>query len=79
MRFDKKQQNSVKQLFFNKKFFLKIVCNKNKSTSKFDLPRVMFFTQSCLTLCDLMDCSPPGSSAWNSPDRNTEVGSHSLR
>ena len=63
MRFDRKQQNSVKQLSFNKKkFFLKIVCNKNESTFKFDLPRVMFFTQLCLTLCDLMDCSPPGSS-----------------
>ena len=63
MRFDKKQQNSVKQLSFNKKKIFKDCLNKNKSTSKFDLPRVMFFTQSCLTLCDLMDCSPPGSSA----------------
>ena len=29
--------------------------------------------QSCLTLCDLMDCSP-----WNSPGKNTGVGSLSL-
>ena len=29
--------------------------------------------QSCLTLCDPMDCSP-----WNSPGHNTGVGSHSL-
>ena len=29
--------------------------------------------QSCLTLCDSMDCSPPGSSPpWNSPGKNTE-------
>ena len=28
----------------------------------------------CLTLCDPMDCSPP----WNSPGKNTGVGSHSL-
>ena len=30
-------------------------------------------TQSCLTLCDPMDCSP-----WNFPGQNTEVGSLSL-
>ena len=37
--------------------------------------------QSRLTLCDPMDCSPPGSSVlveWNSPGKNTGVGSHSL-
>ena len=33
----------------------------------------MKVAQSCLTLCDPMDCSP-----WNSPDQNTEVGSLSL-
>ena len=26
--------------------------------------------QSCLTLCDPMDCSPPGSSVWDSPGKN---------
>ena len=31
--------------------------------------------QSCLTLCDPMDCSPPGSSVHgDSPAKNTEVG-----
>ena len=30
-------------------------------------------TQSCLTLCDPMDCSP-----WNSPGQNTGVGTCSL-
>ena len=35
--------------------------------------------QSCLTLCDPMDCSPPGSSyPWDSLGENTGVGSHSL-
>ena len=35
--------------------------------------------QSCLTLCDLMDYSTPGSSVYqNSPDKNTGVGCHSL-
>ena len=33
--------------------------------------------QSCLTLCDPMDCSPPGSSVHgNSPGKNTGVGCH---
>ena len=34
--------------------------------------------QSCLTLCNPMDCSPPGSSLWDSPGKNTGVGCHSL-
>ena len=36
-------------------------------------------TQSCLTLCDLMDCSPSGSSVHGgSPGKNTGVGCHAL-
>ena len=36
-------------------------------------------TQSCTTLCDPVDCSPPGSSVHgNSPGKNTEVGCHFL-
>ena len=36
-------------------------------------------TQSCLTLCDTKDCSPPGSSVRGIlPGENTGVGSHSL-
>ena len=35
--------------------------------------------QSCLTLCNLMDCSPPGSSVHgDSPGKNTGVGFHAL-
>ena len=34
--------------------------------------------QSCLTLVDPMSCSPPGSSAWDSPGKNTGVGCHAL-
>ena len=35
--------------------------------------------QSCLTLCDPMDCSPPGSSVHgDSPGKNTGVGYHGL-
>ena len=36
-------------------------------------------TQSCLTLCDPMDCSLPGSSVHgDSPGKNTGVSSHSF-
>ena len=35
--------------------------------------------QSCPTLCDPMDCSPPGSSVHgDSPGKNTGVDNHSL-
>ena len=35
--------------------------------------------QLCLTLCDFMDCSPPGSSVHgDSPGKNTGVGCHFL-
>ena len=35
--------------------------------------------QSCLTLCDAMDCSPPGSSVHgDSPGKSARVGCHAL-
>ena len=35
--------------------------------------------QLCPTLCNPMDCSPPGSSVQgNSPDKNAGVGCHAL-
>ena len=34
--------------------------------------------QSCLTLCDPMDCSPPHFCPWGFPGKNTGVGSHFL-
>ena len=34
--------------------------------------------QSCPTLCDPMGCSPPGSSVWDSPGKNTGVGCRAL-
>ena len=37
----------------------------------------MLVTQSCLTLCDPMDCSTTGSSIpWNYPGKNTSMGCH---
>ena len=41
--------------------------------------KVVFYTQSCLTLWDPTDCSPPGSSIHgDSPGKNTGVGCHAL-
>ena len=34
--------------------------------------------QSCLTLCDPMDCSPPGSSIHDFPGKSTGVGCYCL-
>ena len=35
--------------------------------------------QLCPTICDPMNCGPPSSSClWNSPGKNTGVGSHFL-
>ena len=34
--------------------------------------------QSCPTLCDPIDRSPPGSCPWDSPGKNTGVGCHFL-
>ena len=35
--------------------------------------------QSCLTFCNPMDCSPPGSSVYgDSPSKNTEVSCYAL-
>ena len=34
--------------------------------------------QSCLTLCDPTDGSPPGSHPWDSPGKDTGVGCHFL-
>ena len=42
-------------------------------------PVLCLVTQSCPTLCNPMDCSPPGSSVHgDSPGRNTGVGDHAL-
>ena len=42
-------------------------------------PMMCLVAQLCPTLCDPMDCSPPGSSVHgNSPGKDTGVGSHSL-
>ena len=41
--------------------------------------RTCLVTQLCLTFCNPMDCSPPGSSVHeDSPGKNTRVGCHAL-
>ena len=43
------------------------------------LPSVCLVTQLCLTLCDPMDCCPPGPSVHgDSPGKHTGVGWHAL-
>ena len=44
-----------------------------------DFAVLYLVTQSCPTLCDPMDCSPPGSSVHgDSPGKNTGVDCHAL-
>jgi len=45
-------------------------CVKMKSESE--------VAQSCPTLSDPMDCSPPGSCPWDFPGKSTGVGCHCL-
>ena len=48
-------------------------------TSSYMIRPCVLCLGSCLTLCDLMDYSPPGSSVHgDSPGKNTEVGCHAL-
>ena len=55
-------------LFFDREFLCVCVC-----------VCIHLVSQSCPTLCDLIDCSPPFSSAYGySPGKNTGVGCHAL-
>ena len=48
-------------------------------TASSDYHCTFLVTQFCLTLCDPMNCSPPGSSVYgDSPGKNTGVGCHAL-
>ena len=47
--------------------------------AKISLKLLSFFAQSCLTVCNLVDCSPARLLyPCESPDKNTGVSSHSL-
>ena len=52
---------------------------KGNTRGVFWLYHVCLVTQMCPTLCDPMDCSPPGFSVHgDSPGKNTGVGCHAL-
>ena len=54
-------------------------CEKVKLWVKYRVCMHAKSLQSCLTLCDPMDCSPPRSSVHgDSPGKNTGVGCHAL-
>ena len=62
-------------IFFNRDMdkFLGVSCNKSKVMIE------VLVAPLCLTLCNPMDYSPPGSSVHgDSPGKNTGVGCHSL-
>ena len=53
--------------------------HKIKNPKKGPQQKMCLVIQLCLTLCDPMDCTPPGSSVHgDSPGKNTEVGCHAL-
>ena len=58
----------------------KIFRKRSRSWSSFEQNRVLcLVAQSYPTLCDPMDCSPPGSSVHgDSPGKNTGVGCHAF-
>ena len=45
---------------------------------KSDFSMHVLVTQSCVTLCDPMDCSPPGSSVHEDFPGNIGVGCHAF-
>ena len=50
----------------------------NKRNLSVFVPVCCLVAKLCLTLCDPMDCSPPGSSAHGISRKNTGVGCHFL-
>ena len=55
------------------------VCHQHCHSSSSELYMHAKSLQSCLTLCDPMDCSLPGSSVHGIlPSKNTEVDCHAL-
>ena len=61
------------------KFFVDFADRTESSTVRSNLMCLCTVAQSCLTLCDPMDCSLPGSSVHgDSPGKNSGVGCHAL-
>ena len=59
-----------------------LACRFFTTSATWEAPRevaaVAKSRQSCLTLCDPIDGSPPGSHPWDSPGKNIGVGCHFL-
>ena len=53
-------------------------CSSNSELTAQLLSVCVLVTQSCLTLCDPMDCSPQLLCPWDFPGKNTRVSCHSL-
>ena len=70
----------VEFLRFSAKSLSSVVCEKANTSKPYANSVCMcLVTQSCLTLCDPMDCSPPGCSVHgDSPGKNTTVDCHGL-
>ena len=63
---------SVSSVPYTSKYFVQTLKQLGSSL-------LCFVTQLCQILCDLMDCSLPGSSVLgDSPGKNPAVGSHAL-
>ena len=60
-------------------FLLTLTLRQNRPPDSVYSAVLCLVTQSCLTLCDPMECSLPGSSVHgDSPGKNTGVGCHAL-
>ena len=55
-----------------------VFCQSNVFTVSIMVYAAAKSRQSCPTLCDPIDGSPPGSRPWDSPGKNTGVGCHFL-
>ena len=84
MKMDAKILNKILAIRIQQHIKKKIIqrdqcCTSFCRTTKQISHVVCLVTQSCLTLCHPMDCSPPGFSVHgDSPGKNTGVGCHAL-
>ena len=65
-------------IFFTWIVFFLLICCSSSYVLTMSPAAAAKSLQSCLTLCDAIDGSPPGSRPWDSPGKNTGVGCHFL-
>ena len=76
LELDMEQQTGSK---LGKEYVKAVYCHPAYLTSMLSASATAKSLQSCLTLCDPMDGSPPGSSGpWTFPGKNTGVGAHAF-